>query len=457
MSNNIEINNVIKVTVDKQGKSCAMTCLVIDKAEDTLICLELSSAKLMTKDEKTNIEIKKSDSGLKFNSFVNVANPLSLDTTNNKITKYKMSIPEKDFNKIIKSFNQLENPEIKPLKPINEFEHMENMIMAQIDKFKTDPNAIKEFLQFQARFHQYSPRNTTLIYAQNPYATFVASYTDWKNKFKANIKRGQKSNIQVLRPYIQVYYIKDNKICDINKASNIDKEKIALGEYPTKENVSYHTINLFDISQTDFPKDQYPKLYDMGYKNIECEELYAIVKETCNELSIPVFEQDLKSIALNGFYSPSEHKIVINELLEDSLKINVLCHELSHAVLHSTVEAPTEILEFEAESLAVMLNSRFNLPISNESIGDIKDYYLQIEKNNPDNLKDVINKSFERLKKQYNFLSSTVQNKIINDYPQIYEKQLIKENNKDKGIDFKNELNTENTINNIDPIWSNLK
>lgn len=427
----IDVGNVLKVTVDKNGVSSAMTLIVIEKAEDNLTCLELSSAKLISKDDKTNIEIKKSNGGLKFNSFVNVSKPLSLDlNSNNKIIKYNMQIPQKDINKIIKEYKSLKKVPA-PINPINEFEYMENMIKEQIENFKENPKHLTEFLAFQSRFYQYSPRNTFLIFNQNPNATFVATYTDWKNKFETSVKRGEKG-ITILRPQIYSLFVKDNKPIPLSKATNEDKEKIAKGEYKLYEETTFIPMKVFDISQTNLPADKYPVLCAMGYENIECKELYEIIKEFCYECSIPILEQDLNSIELKGFCDHTNQSITINSLLGDTAKLDTICHEFAHALLHKTSTSPIEIKEFEAECLSVMLNYRFNINISDNSISYIQDYFKIIEKKHTENLTDVIKGSFERLKKEYNYVSEKVQDKIINEYPHIYEQQLIKEKAKEQ-------------------------
>lgn len=46
-----------------------------------------------------------------------------------------------------------------------------------VNNFKEDPEKILEFIDFQSRFYNYSTRNTILIYAQNPGALFVGSFS----------------------------------------------------------------------------------------------------------------------------------------------------------------------------------------------------------------------------------------------------------------------------------------
>ena len=44
---------------------------------------------------------------------------------------------------------------------------------------RDDPKALADYLAFAARFHDYSPRNTLLIYMQRPTARFCKGFRSW--------------------------------------------------------------------------------------------------------------------------------------------------------------------------------------------------------------------------------------------------------------------------------------
>ena len=46
--------------------------------------------------------------------------------------------------------------------------------------FEADPSTLADYLQFGSRFYKYSPKNTLLLYAQNPFATYIQSFENWK-------------------------------------------------------------------------------------------------------------------------------------------------------------------------------------------------------------------------------------------------------------------------------------
>ena len=50
-----------------------------------------------------------------------------------------------------------------------------------------------------SKFHQYSFRNTILIFLQFPDASQVAGYNDWKEKFDRQVKAGE-HGISILAP-----------------------------------------------------------------------------------------------------------------------------------------------------------------------------------------------------------------------------------------------------------------
>lgn len=80
--------------------------------------------------------------------------------------------------------------------------------LQEFSKYQQDPQQIMEFLEFGSRFYHYSLRNTQLIYQQNPNATFVQSYSAWK-QMGVSVK-GQKG-IRVYVPKYVTYLMIDQQ------------------------------------------------------------------------------------------------------------------------------------------------------------------------------------------------------------------------------------------------------
>lgn len=246
-------------------------------------------------------------------------------------------------------------------------EKLENQIKALAESYKDDPKIFAEVLKFNSKFYQYSPRNNQLIFLQNPYATFTDSFMGFK-KHGYNIKRGE-HGLKILVP-VQVTYLHDTKAGEwiqISKASQKLKQEYTKNEIEAKTVQRYKIGTVFDISQTDCPVEDYPKLYDMGYNDPSQTGLYECLKRYSErQLNCTVKESDLKSISLRGQFFPVSNHIEINHLLKDSEKLSTLIHELGHAILHNEINSSkaTSQKEFEADALAIMISSHFGIELT---------------------------------------------------------------------------------------------
>ena len=295
-----------------------------------------------------------------------------------------------------------------------EFDKLTSEIKDIAKTYQADPDLITDYLAFKAQFYQYSPTNTMLIHLQNPHATFVASFTKWK-ELGYSIKKGQ-HHIKISRP-IEVSKFPRNvdgktQWTNVKYASPEEKAKIANGELEIKKTTEFIPHQVFDISQTDCPVEDYPKFYNMGHPDMEQQQLYECVKEYAKECGFTVQERDLSSISLHGYYDLGDNSIHINSLLEDSERLRTMCHELAHGVLHKTSTQPVEIKEFEAECFSAMLKRKMGFPVSEESKRYIKQYYNK--SNYIKNGKFDMSKTLNRLSKTFNHITKGIDNTISN-------------------------------------------
>lgn len=288
--------------------------------------------------------------------------------------------------------------------PLEGTDKLQQQIKEMCDNFKRDPKQYMEYLRFAGQFYQYSIRNRMLIYRQNPYATFVASRTAWNQKEAHILPDQQLKGISILRPITTELIKRENDWVAVRMATNEEREKIAKGELKIYEKTYFAISKVYDISQTDFPKDRYPEIYSMGQKSMDHAEVYACVKELARASGIPVKKEQLPSISLHGYYSPSENAITINSNLEDTKAAVTLCHEYAHGLLHRTSTQSEAICEFEAQSLALMLMARYGLPQDDSEIGYMKTYLERA--NNDKNFS--LDTSLERLQKQLKFVDERI-------------------------------------------------
>lgn len=282
-----------------------------------------------------------------------------------------------------------------------ERERLKSEITKLCAEFQADPEKYAEYLQFRSRFYQYSNRNALLIYLQNPYARFVGSKTAFASH-GINILPGQEGQgMEIYRPNKIELFNRDGTSTSVVHATPEERAAISSGEIRTWTKTTYRLEMVYDIAQTDCPTSEYPALLNLGESNEQAAELFQQVKRLAMDTGVPVLEKNLKSATLGGFYNRAENTITINTLGNDTKKLTVMAHEYAHAMLHRTSSASKAIKEFEAESLAVLLQSRLGVPPAEGDVRYVKNYLEQCKAEPQFSLE----KSMERIHRQLQFIT----------------------------------------------------
>ncbi|WP_397326592.1 RNA polymerase factor sigma-54 [Pediococcus ethanolidurans] len=243
-------------------------------------------------------------------------------------------------------------------------------LLQQLDPPGVGANSLQECLLLQAqrshrsmaKFHRYSARNIDLIYSQNPEATQIAGFKQWKNDFNRSVNKGEKG-IRIAAPIIKKLTPEDQKRLDTTEEKAI---------------VGYRYIPVFDISQTsgepvlsakDFVKEN---LAD--HKNVT--NLYNELKNYLNNnTDIKVSEKRLSELGgAKGYFQPSTNEIVIgSDEPDNALKMETLYHEYAHSQLHGLKSAfkdrPRAYQETQAEAVAYVAMQNIGVDTSNYSLG----------------------------------------------------------------------------------------
>lgn len=249
------------------------------------------------------------------------------------------------------------------------------------DNFKVDPTLIAEYISFSSKFYKYSANNSQLLYMQNSHAQFVGSY----NYFKENgyaVQKGEKS-MQIFVPAIVTLFEDDNgDIKQISQATKEEKRKVRNGEIKSFKTTTFKLGNVFDVSQTDCPIEDYPKLFDVGYTSEQHSTAYNELSLYAQEKLNCTIEFEKSPINHRGSYYPELNKITINQSLEDSEMLSTLCHELGHAVLHQQEDKTKSAnqMEAEADMFGIMLQSHCGIELTNSRKKHYSDNYRNLEK-----------------------------------------------------------------------------
>lgn len=223
----------------------------------------------------------------------------------------------------------------------------------------------QEYLKAMSKFHNYSFNNTLLIAMQKPDATLVAGYQTWEKQFGRHVKSGEKA-IRILAP---APYKKK-----VNCSSNAAEENAPESE--SEINImAFKPAYVFDISQTDGPD-----LPSLGTNKLQFS--VANFNQFMDALScispVPIEFQTIKSGA-KGFFSNTDHKIVIQKDMAEAQTVKTVIHEICHSILHSTDKTDSKEInkktrsskEVEAESVAYTVCQHFGIDTSDYSFGYI--------------------------------------------------------------------------------------
>ena len=332
------------------------------------------------------------------------------------------------------------------------------------DNYRTDMDTIIDYYAFASRFYNYSPHNVAMIKAQLPYSTFVQSSGAW-HSMGAVPKKGT-HGARILVPQNKKFIIVDkDTVLKYQELSDEQREKILSadakyvaigfseackeiksmakkGEFDIKEKLVYGQGTVFDIAQTTYPKEDYPKLFTMGIPNEKANFMYNAITNYINEKTrYFINEIELESISLGGFYSPSSNSICINNNLEDSEKIYTILHELGHAFYHNmeahkierentndTRILTTEKKEIEADIFAVMNLSMYGFEINDSLKQHLKNNYkLYIKEledlgKNPIEISNEIETLSTKVMREFNSHANEM-NQYIEEYTIQQEKE----------------------------------
>jgi len=203
-----------------------------------------------------------------------------------------------------------------------------------------------EYLDFLAKFRQYSFNNTMLILIQRPDATHVASYKRW-TEMGRQVKKGEKS-LGIFAPMMRKRE---------DKTTGEERRYIS----------GFRIVPVFDIAQTEgdpVPAPVLPVLLDGEAPAGLYDSLALLVAEKGYSLKIgPTVAGE------NGYCSPASKTIHVTEGLSNAQAAKTLCHEVAHMLLHTeedslTVEAMAHrgIAEVEAESVAHIVLGSVGMP-----------------------------------------------------------------------------------------------
>jgi N-terminal domain of anti-restriction factor ArdC len=190
---------------------------------------------------------------------------------------------------------------------------------------------MQRYLEFEAKFHQYSATNIFLILLNKPEATHIAGYQTWKTMGRF-VKKGEKG-IPIFAPLL---------------ARKDSEEKDS-----PQELYGFRIVYVFDISQTD--GEPLPSVPDWKSpeKNAELNErLIAFAKGRGVEVLIKKQSGEIQGVSMGGLIE-----------IDPSAGTKTLIHEIAHELMHRDEDCPLDhaFREREAEATAFVVAKYFGL------------------------------------------------------------------------------------------------
>jgi len=215
--------------------------------------------------------------------------------------------------------------------------HLQQKIQGYLDALALETDQarkseeMQKYLNFIAKFHNYSPSNIFLIMLSKPDASHVAGFQAWK-KMGRCVKRGE-HGIPIFAPLIHK-----------EDPDRYDSPKVLSG---------FRVVYVFDVSQTD--GDPLPPVPDWKSpeKNAELNEKLIRFAES---RGIAVTFKDLP-VETQGVSKGGAIEI------SPDAGTKTLVHEISHELMHQSIDSPfeQECREMEAESVAYVVAKYFRL------------------------------------------------------------------------------------------------
>ncbi len=244
-----------------------------------------------------------------------------------------------------------------------------NERMAQIqEKLEEGVKAIytsekyKDYIRAMSKFPSYSANNCILIISQCPGASLVCGFKKWQSDFNRTVNKGEKG-IMIMAPVKGKALVEEELFDEKNRLIR-DSDGNPVTELVQREYQTFRPAYVFDISQTS--GDPLPSLTQMLTGDLSS---FDSLKDALIKISpVPIFFEKIDGGA-NGFFSPSDMKIVIKQDLPNRQMIKTMIHEIAHASLGHGGEDDKwdrKTKELQAESVAYWVSQMVGIDDTSE-------------------------------------------------------------------------------------------
>ncbi len=259
-----------------------------------------------------------------------------------------------------------------------------------------------EYIATMAKFPNYSINNCILIASQCPSASYVCGYKKWQTDFNRTVNRNE-HEIMIIAP-IKIKADVEELVYDNDQHPVQDADGNQKKEKVTREFQGFRSAYVFDLQQTS--GDPLPTLVSLLDANVDgYEQLKGILEKVS---PVPITFEEIGGGA-NGYFSPSEQRIVVKNDLSELQTVKTMIHEIAHAALgHGSKDDQTDrhCKEVQAESVAFWVTSMLNLDTSDYSFKYIASW-------SKDKEATELKESLEIIKSTADKISSDIEHELL--------------------------------------------
>lgn len=239
-----------------------------------------------------------------------------------------------------------------------QIKELQEKVWNEVRSYFANPEEVIEYIEFLNKFHDYSVRNRMMIHAQRQGAVAVGTYKFFE-RLGYKVNRGEKG-IKIVRPIVTKFVRRGSEYVALNKATAEELSEIKAGKKRVHEYVSYMLMTVFDVLQTNMPKEEYPKIFPNAHKEhkvtgeLDGEEIMKKLGKVGKKIDVAYKEvetEEWQGGTAHGYYSIYDKEIVLNPNNTETEKIAVGIHELAHAILHGGKNKIQEELKIKEEDM----------------------------------------------------------------------------------------------------------
>lgn len=215
-----------------------------------------------------------------------------------------------------------------------------------------DTGKMKDYLNTVSNFEKYSLKNIELIYAQNPNATMLAGYNQWRRDYGRHVKKGAKA-IHIVAPI---------------KKKLTKKEKAELQTNQDYKVVGYRYVPVFDIKQTSGNEIEKPR-FEANNKNFT--KLYKNMKNYIGKnTDWRVLEKELPNNMASDCDWNNKTININSKLPTSAKKLERLYHDYAGIQLSSGDNGQEDtVKELQSEAVAYVAMKSNGLEVDSDKLG----------------------------------------------------------------------------------------